>query len=125
MADLSVQITGLDALLTNVERIATDLHASIAGAMSAEAEVIMAEAKALTPVDTGALRASGHVNAPLVSGHTISVTMGFGGAAVDYALTVHENLEAHHPVGQAKYLEQPLMAAAKTLPERIAARVRL
>lgn len=24
-----------------------------------------------------------------------------------YALTVHEDLEAHHPVGQAKYLEEP------------------
>lgn len=25
----------------------------------------------------------------------------------NYALVVHENLEAFHPVGQAKYLEQP------------------
>lgn len=24
-----------------------------------------------------------------------------------YAVYVHENLEAHHPVGQAKFLEQP------------------
>lgn len=29
-----------------------------------------------------------------------------------YAIYVHENLEAHHPVGQAKYLEQP----ARELP---------
>ncbi len=124
MAELTVQITGVHELLTNVERIAADLRERIAGAMVAEAETIMAEAKGLTPVDTGALRASGHVNPPDVTGDSVTVTMGFGGPAIDYAIFVHENLEAHHPVGQAKYLEQPLMASAKDLPARIAARVK-
>ena len=31
-----------------------------------------------------------------------SVAVGF---AADYAIYVHENLQAHHPVGQAKFLE--------------------
>lgn len=35
---------------------------------------------------------------------TVSVSVGF---QTNYALFVHENLQAHHPVGQAKYLEQP------------------
>lgn len=30
------------------------------------------------------------------------------GYSASYALYVHENLEAKHPVGQAKYLEAPL-----------------
>ncbi len=30
------------------------------------------------------------------------------GYTAEYAVYVHENLEAHHPVGQAKFLEQPL-----------------
>lgn len=29
------------------------------------------------------------------------------GYTQSYALYVHEDMEAHHPVGQAKYLEQP------------------
>jgi hypothetical protein len=29
------------------------------------------------------------------------------GYTTEYALYVHENLEAHHTVGQAKFLEQP------------------
>lgn len=29
------------------------------------------------------------------------------GYTAQYAIYVHENLEAYHPVGQAKYLEQP------------------
>jgi len=33
-----------------------------------------------------------------------SVSVGF---QTSYAIYVHENLEANHPVGQAKFLEQP------------------
>lgn len=32
-----------------------------------------------------------------------------------YAIYVHENLEAHHDVGQAKFLEQPAREMKKTL----------
>lgn len=34
----------------------------------------------------------------------VSVTVGF---TQSYAIHVHENLHSRHPVGQAKYLEQP------------------
>lgn len=34
----------------------------------------------------------------------VSVIVGY---TQNYAVPVHENLEAHHPIGQAKYLEQP------------------
>jgi hypothetical protein len=37
----------------------------------------------------------------------------------DYAIYVHEDLEAHHPVGQAKYLSQP----AKDMRKELAATV--
>lgn len=36
---------------------------------------------------------------------TASVIVGY---SASYAIYVHENLEAHHPTGQAKYLEAPL-----------------
>lgn len=36
--------------------------------------------------------------------HGKSVIVGF---TAQYALYVHENLQAHHDTGQAKYLEQP------------------
>lgn len=38
----------------------------------------------------------------------------------EYAVFVHENLEAHHPVGQAKFLEQP----ARTMAKELAALIR-
>ena len=33
---------------------------------------------------------------------------------VDYAVIVHEDLEAHHPMGQAKFVEQPVRGAMET-----------
>lgn len=42
--------------------------------------------------------------AAMQAGGRASVIVGFTQA---YAIHVHENLEAHHPVGQAKFLEQP------------------
>src|SRR5438445_698014 len=37
------------------------------------------------------------------------------GTSVAYAIFVHEDLEAHHPVGQAKFLEQPARELQPTL----------
>jgi len=62
----------------------------------------------ITPVDTGALRASAFTEADR-QGKNPSVIVGF---EEEYAIYVHENLEAHHPVGQAKFLEQPLQENA-------------
>jgi hypothetical protein len=95
----------------------------IAPALYQEAEAIMTQAKMLTPVDTGALRASGHVRRPVVSAQSVSVTLGFGGTAAPYAVYVHEDLTKRHPVGQAKYLEQPFNAAKQSMAERIANKV--
>lgn len=58
----------------------------------------------ITPKDTGALRGSAFTEAERKARNP-SVIVGF---EEEYAIYVHENLEAHHPVGQAKFLEQPL-----------------
>lgn len=71
----------------------------------AECEMIMAKSKRLVPVDTGTLRASGRVVAEPSGGASCE----YGGAAGSYAIYVHEDLEAHHPVGQAKFLEEPFL----------------
>lgn len=68
-------------------------------------EETMTLAKEQTPVDTGALRASGHVQADAASG---AIRLGFGGPAAPYAEHVHENLDAFHRVGKAKFLEDPV-----------------
>jgi hypothetical protein len=43
-----------------------------------------------------------------------SVTVGY---TAEYAIYVHENLEANHPVGQAKFLEQPAREMARDISQ--------
>ena len=90
-------------------------------ALVVEAEQIMTQAKRLTPVMTGALRASGQVVADETRAR---VVLGFGNSAVGYAVPVHENLQARHPGGQAKFLEQPLMEALRGMDARLAAAIK-
>ena len=78
------------------------------------ANKIMTASKKIAPVDTGNLRASGFVEQPKIKGDTVTVTMGYGGAAVDYAVYVHEG--THNMQGR-KYLEQPFNQLA---PQEIA-----
>jgi len=68
-------------------------------------EEIMLDVKAArpgagVPVDTGALRSTGRVEGPKGN----EVELSFGGAAADYALKVHEEVEIPHRVGEARYL---------------------
>lgn len=49
----------------------------------------------------------------------------FGGEAEDYALIVHEDLEAHHATGQAKYLESVINESTPYMAERIGKRIQL
>jgi hypothetical protein len=74
--------------------------------------------KALVPVDTGNLRASGYTRRSA----ELEVEVGY---QASYAVFVHENLEAKHTNGQAKFLEQPLREDAALMLEIIARRARV
>lgn len=88
------------------------------------AEEVMAASKEVVPLDTGNLMNTGHVQLPVDSGREISVTLGYGGPAANYALAVHENLDPRvnwkRPGSGPKFLENPLKERQNQLPERIA-----
>ena len=80
-------------------------------------EDVMYFSKRLCPVDTGELRASGYVETYSGQSNTwIEVVLGY---PKDYAIYVHENMEAHHEVGQAKFLETPMLLKSNELPKRM------
>lgn len=123
MADTTLQIQGLTQCQREIAQLAQKLgRATVLAALRAEAEIEMTEAKRRCPVDTGALRASGVVTEEL-RGTDAIVRLAFGGAAASYALFVHENLQALHRVGEAKFLERPLLEAVPYLADRVAARI--
>lgn len=121
----------MDFVITGQTKAAQQLLAAaqsgspaLASALFQEAEIIMTAAKQdFVPVDTGALRASGFVEPPLLTPTGASITLGFGGPAAPYAVIVHEDLTKRHPVGQAKYLELPVKARLAGMPAVLAMRV--
>lgn len=120
----------LKAVLKHLGDQAPDLMGM---ALYRQAEFLMTDAKRITPVDQGPLRASGHVDPVRVEGSKVEVIVGFGGVAgtgnhngetnnedVGYAAYVHEDLNARHTTGEAKYLERPALELAGKLEGNLA-----
>lgn len=91
-------------------------------ALYAETELLATQVKYRTPVDTGTLRASIHVEGPVQLGNMIATSIVAGGPAAPYAIFVHER-PAHHAVGQWKFIESVIDENAFTIIGRIAARM--
>lgn len=120
---MSIQLTGISqfmSFLTSLE----DMHTVVGSALFNEAQPIMTASKQQCPVDTGALRATGNVEKPEFHGDSVTVRLTYGGAAAPYAIYVHENVSAHHPVGNAKFLEVPLRAAIPGLVNGMTERIK-
>lgn len=114
----ALQVNAAIALLASV------VPRRAARALTEEAEMIMAEAKNIVPVDTGALRASGVVKPAVVTPGNISIALEFGGSSITYAAIVHEDPDAQHAEGRTfKYLERPLIAASSGMGRRIAPKI--
>jgi hypothetical protein len=110
----------LQALLAKLGKGAMD---QAGRALYQEALLIQNASMRRTPVDTGALRASHETLQPEGLGDEVKVRIVVGGPSAPYALFVHENLEARHPVGEAKFLERSVHEALPGLPERLARRI--
>jgi len=68
-------------------------------ALDAAGLTVSGRAKEYTPVDTGRLRAS-------LTWQRVTDNVAHIGTNVEYAIYVHENINAQHRVGQAKFLER-------------------
>jgi hypothetical protein len=90
-----------------------------------EGATIFEESQDEVPVDTNALRTSGNLGFPQLEGQSVVVEISYGGAAADYAMIVHEDLEARHRDGKkAKYLEDPARRGIEGLDRRILEKIR-
>jgi len=94
-------------------------------ALYREGAAIFEESQDEVPLDTGNLRASGKLGFPKIEGKDVVVEISYGGAAADYALVVHEDLEMNFRNGKkAKYLEDPARRRIKGMDGRLLASVR-
>jgi hypothetical protein len=76
--------------------------------------------QAAVPVDTGELKASGWMRFA-GAGTTFTFTIGY---SADHAIFVHEDLQAYHAQGQAKFVEAPVRQSRGTVNEIIVSAVR-
>jgi hypothetical protein len=110
-----------NTLVPGVEKVKRELPKQMRDAVQAEAEALKVVAQSRVPVKTGALKNSARV---VMDPDKAKASIVFGNTDVDYAVIVHENLEAHHENGQAKFLESTLMEATSGMAERLATRMR-
>lgn len=131
----SIWLNGEEELLSKLNEALKNRKDDVVKAARMEAELIMTESKLQCPSDTGALKSSGHVKEPYDEGGRTIIEFGYGGTAAKinpktgestdtYAVYVHENLEAHHPTGKAKFLEDPVKAAQPSLLKNIVERLK-
>jgi hypothetical protein len=124
-------IRGAKEMTAKLRQIATKFPERVEAAIYQEAQIEATEMKRRTPVDItedaphpGNLRNSIHVEEPERQGKIISVTVATG-AQAPYAIYVHENPDAIHPVGEWKFMESVLNESRSSMAGRIARRVDL
>jgi hypothetical protein len=119
------RLDGKAAMQARLKRLKEKLPDEVGRALYMETEVEATEVKRRTPVDRGDLRASVHVIGPVREGRMIYCLIVAGGVTASYAWIVHEDLEAFHKVGQAKYIESVILESRSHMGERVARRIEL
>jgi hypothetical protein len=123
MADF--EMLGVAATKAYLLKMAAVTPKKVAAAVYQVGNQALTESKKRVPVDLGDLKRSGQIDPPVVSANQISVRMGYGDTAVDYALIVHENTEANHTSGQHHYLSSVIDELKPDFLSKVEARLKL
>lgn len=121
----TTNVEGVQRIQQSFKAMPEALRAVLGQELFWEAQEAYLKSQELVPVDTGTLKSSGTVVGPVDEGDTLSVTIGYGGAAGEYAVYVHEDLEASHLAPtQAKFLEAAIIEQSRLMGRRISEVVR-
>lgn len=93
-------------------------------AVTESAEDLVARAMEATPIVTGTLQGSIHVEDITQTAFSVTAVVATGGEASDYAVYIHEGMRKDgtyvRVAGPAKYLEGPLIEEAPVYREALA-----
>lgn len=101
-----MKVTGEKEVLGKLNREIQNIRGRTMAGVIAAGQRVQKTAVKKTPVDTGNLRGSRYVKPLLMNRNKPAVEVGNN---AEYAIYVHENLEANHPVGEAKFLEKAII----------------
>lgn len=108
-------------LKKKIENLTFTIPKAVRQFMRMEGEEAKADSMKNTPIEYGALRGSHEVIGPNADGRDIEVEITVGGPSAEYAIYVHEDLEANHPRGgEAKFLENAVARRQVGLLQRLA-----
>lgn len=126
-----IKLRGASTMMAALRKIAKEFSDRLKKGMMTEAQIEVTEMKRRCPVDTrpnqwypygraphpGNLRNS--IHAELVQrGNTTTIIYATGKQA-PYAVFVHENPDAFHPIGQWKFMESVIRESQPHMAERI------
>lgn len=130
IAEITFEMRGIDALVAKFQALKTIRQDIAAGAYLIAEEVMTLSKDVYVPVDTGTLKSSGFVRPPEITPESISVTIGYGGAARAYAWNQeyggwHNLVVFGHPYGPYYPMHHPPKWAVEALanPKRHSAHV--
>lgn len=118
---------GAAGMSRNIRFLATQFPSLSERALETEAIIEKKEVVRSTPMKTGALRSTiRHEVLPRKRmGRELTVAIIAGGPVAPYAIVVHEDPDAFHPIGQWKYIEDPLNRSTPYLRGRISGRINM
>jgi hypothetical protein len=119
---VQVKVEGTDIVIENFARIRRYTGLAIRDGVMREAQELLDRARPLVPTLYRDLVNSGRIETRRT--RAISADVVFGGADqpgnVFYGWIVHEDLQAFHDDGQAKFLELPFLEMSRDFPSKVA-----
>lgn len=115
------RVKGLDRVLRNLNKEVRKIKGASEAGLRTAAEMIRTDSVINTPVRTGVLKGSAKTTSEMTARGPIAAVS----YSTDYAVPVHENLEANHRVGTAKFLEKAVVKNQSAVVGTIAASVRI
>ena len=102
-----VHITGMDNIFRNLKKANIKIGKGLSKGLKRGGLLIQRESMRIVPVDLNNLRPSASTDNIGGEGFATDIVVHYG-AGANYAVYVHEDLEARHKPGKsAKYLEKP------------------
>ena len=124
---IEIEVESDEELMQRIQTATEQYPDEVAKAVWQELQMIISSAQTKTPVDTGMLRASGHVEDPLVSPGEIVVRFGFSQNYAEYVESGCPHYangdEAHHVTGQAHFMQSAMDERINSLGDNIVARI--
>ena len=119
------KVRGVPEMRWNIRQIAQGFPGMHEQAQLEETKVDFIEVQKRTPRRFGWLQESEQIEGPYRQNKKVITAITAGDSRAWYAIIVHEDLEAFHPTGQAKFIESVIMESNPYYAERISKRIDL